>query len=230
MGPRGRPAEADGASERNLANTSIPEGLSFERPILDIVHKIEELKNLSAATGMDLNGEVRPLEERCERLTREIFARLTPWEKVQLARHPQRPLTEDFITRIFEDFVELHGDRVYGDDKAVITGFGRIEGRKVLVVGHRKGKDTKGKLSCNFGCAHPEGYRKALHKMRLAARFKMPIVTLVRMPNQVGRPTCPRAVLACAYERGRRWGSWGPRWGEGGHPPCSRQDPPHAPP
>ena len=180
-----------------MANTGVSEGLSFERPILDIVHKIEELKNLSAATGMDLNGEVRPLEERCERLTREIFAGLTPWEKVQLARHPQRPMTEDFISRIFEDFVELHGDRVYGDDKAVITGFGRIDGRKVLVVGHRKGKDTKGKLSCNFGCAHPEGYRKALHKMRLAARFKVPIVTLVNTPGAypgIG-----------AEERGQAW-------------------------
>jgi acetyl-CoA carboxylase carboxyl transferase subunit alpha len=180
-----------------LTGSGVTEGLSFERPILDMVRKIEELKNLSAATGMDLNGEVRPLEEKCEKMTREIFSRLTPWERVQLARHPERPLTGDFIGRIFEDFVELHGDRVFGDDQAVITGFGKLKGRKVLLVGHRKGRDTKSKLSCNFGCAHPEGYRKALHKMRLAERFGLPIVSLVNTPGAypgIG-----------AEERGQAW-------------------------
>jgi acetyl-CoA carboxylase carboxyl transferase subunit alpha len=180
-----------------LSGTGLPEGLSFERPILEMVRKIEELKNLSVATGMDLHGEVRPLEEQCERMTRRIFAELSPWERVQLARHPDRPLTGDFINRIFEDFVELHGDRVYGDDKAVVTGFGKINGRKVLLVGHRKGRDTKAKLSCNFGCAHPEGYRKALHKMKLAARFGLPIVSLINTPGAypgIG-----------AEERGQAW-------------------------
>jgi acetyl-CoA carboxylase carboxyl transferase subunit alpha len=162
-----------------------------------MVEKIEELKNLSAATGMDLNGEIRPLEELCEKKTRQIFAELSPWERVQLARHPERPLTGDFVSRIIDDFVELHGDRVYGDDKAVITGFGKIKGRKILLVGHRKGRDTKSKLSCNFGCAHPEGYRKALHKMKLAERFNLPIVSLVNTPGAypgIG-----------AEERGQAW-------------------------
>ncbi len=180
-----------------MPNSGIPDGLSFEKPILDLLKKIEELKNLSAATGMDLNGEVRPLEERCERLTREIFSRLTPWENVQVARHPERPITQDFISRICEDFVELHGDRLYGDDKAIVTGFARIEGRKVLVVGHRKGRDTREKLACNFGCAHPEGYRKALHKMKLASRFGLPILALINTPGAypgIG-----------AEERGQAW-------------------------
>jgi len=162
-----------------------------------MVRKIEELKNLSVATGMDLNGEVRPLEEQCEKMTRKIFAGLSPWERVQVARHPDRPLTGDFVSRIFEDFIELHGDRTYGDDRAVITGFGKINGRKVLLVGHRKGRDTKSKLSCNFGCAHPEGYRKALHKMKLAERFGLPIVSLVNTPGAypgIG-----------AEERGQAW-------------------------
>jgi acetyl-CoA carboxylase carboxyl transferase subunit alpha len=175
----------------------MPDGLSFERPILDLLKKIEELKNLSAATGMDLNGEVRPLEERCERLTREIFSRLTPWEKVQLARHPNRPHTEDFVAAMFDDFMELHGDRLYGDDKAILAGFGTVEGRKVMIVGHRKGKDTRAKLSCNFGCAHPEGYRKALHKMKLADRFGLPIVAFINTPGAypgIG-----------AEERGQAW-------------------------
>jgi acetyl-CoA carboxylase carboxyl transferase subunit alpha len=180
-----------------VAGSNIQEGLGFEQPILDLVKKIEELRNLSEATGMDLDGEVRPLEERCERLTREIFANLSPWERVQLARHPKRPLTMDFMSRVFEDFVELHGDRLFGDDRAVVTGFARLDGRKVLVVGHRKGRDTKSKLTCNFGCAHPEGYRKALQKMRLAARFGLPIVSLVNTPGAypgIG-----------AEERGQAW-------------------------
>ncbi len=180
-----------------MPGTGLPKDLSFERPILEMVRKIEELKNLSAATGMDLNGEVRPLEEQCEKMTRKIFAGLSPWERVQVARHPNRPLTGDFINRIFEDFVELHGDRVYGDDKAVITGFGKLNGRKVLLVGHRKGRDTKARVSCNFGCAHPEGYRKALHKMKLAARFGLPIVSLINTPGAypgIG-----------AEERGQAW-------------------------
>jgi acetyl-CoA carboxylase carboxyl transferase subunit alpha len=162
-----------------------------------MVLKIEELKNLSAATGMDLNGEIRPLEERCEKETRSIFAHLTPWQRVQVARHPDRPLINDFVSRLFEDFVELHGDRVYGDDRAVITGFGKLAGRKVLLVGHRKGRDTRSKLSCNFGCAHPEGYRKALHKMKIAERFGLPIVSLVNTPGAypgIG-----------AEERGQAW-------------------------
>jgi acetyl-CoA carboxylase carboxyl transferase subunit alpha len=175
----------------------MPDGLSFERPILDMLAKIEELKNLSAATGMDLNGEITPLEDRCERKTKEIFASLSRWQKVQLARHPKRPLTEDFVKMIFDEFVELHGDRLYGDDRAVVTGFARLDGQKILLVGHRKGRDTKERQNCNFGCAHPEGYRKALHKMKMAERFGLPIVALINTPGAypgIG-----------AEERGQAW-------------------------
>jgi acetyl-CoA carboxylase carboxyl transferase subunit alpha len=172
-------------------------GLPFERPILEILEKIEELKSLSEATGMDLNGEVRPLEERCAHLTREIFSNLTPWEKVQVARHPLRPLTTDFLELLTDDFMELHGDRRFGDDAAVVCGFGRIDGEKLMIIGHRKGRDTKAKLRCNFGCAHPEGYRKALHKMRMAETFGLPILTLINTPGAypgIG-----------AEERGQAW-------------------------
>ncbi|MEN8149363.1 MAG: acetyl-CoA carboxylase carboxyltransferase subunit alpha [Planctomycetota bacterium] len=175
----------------------MPDGLSFERPILEMIGKIDELKNLSAATGMDLGGEIRPLEERCERKTREIFASLNRWQKVQLARHPKRPMTEDFVRTVFEEFVELHGDRLYGDDKAILTGFARLDGRKVLLVAHRKGRDTKERQTCNFGCAHPEGYRKALHKMKMAERFGLPIIALINTPGAypgIG-----------AEERGQAW-------------------------
>jgi acetyl-CoA carboxylase carboxyl transferase subunit alpha len=175
----------------------VTNGLPFERPILEILQKIEELKSLSEATGMDLNGEVRPLEERCAKLTREIFCNLSPWEKVQVARHPLRPLTTDFIELMTEDFMELHGDRRYGDDAAVVCGFGRIEDEKFMVVGHRKGRDTKAKLRCNFGCAHPEGYRKALHKFKMAESFGLPILTLINTPGAdpgIG-----------AEERGQAW-------------------------
>jgi len=172
-------------------------GLPFERPILEILEKIEELKNLSKATGMDLNGEVKPLEQRCAILTREIFSGLSPWEKVQVARHPLRPLTTDFLELMTDDFMELHGDRLFADDPALVCGFGRIDGEKFMIIGHRKGRDTKAKLRCNFGCAHPEGYRKALHKMKMAESFGLPILTLINTPGAypgIG-----------AEERGQAW-------------------------
>jgi len=177
--------------------SNMPDGLSFERPILELLAKIEELKNLSAATGMDLGGEIRPLEERCDRKTREIFAGLSRWQKVQLARHPKRPLIEDFVKTVFDEFIELHGDRLFADDKAILTGFARLDGRKVLLVGHRKGRETKERQICNFGCAHPEGYRKARHKMQMAERFGLPIVALINTPGAypgIG-----------AEERGQAW-------------------------
>jgi acetyl-CoA carboxylase carboxyl transferase subunit alpha len=175
----------------------VKNGLPFERPILEILEKIEELKSLSEATGMDLNGEVKPLEQRCATLTREIFAGLSPWEKVQVARHPLRPLTTDFLELMTDDFMELHGDRVFGDDAAIVSGFGRIDGEKFMIIGHRKGRDTKAKLRCNFGCAHPEGYRKALHKMKIAETFGLPVLTLINTPGAypgIG-----------AEERGQAW-------------------------
>ncbi|MCU0727636.1 MAG: acetyl-CoA carboxylase carboxyltransferase subunit alpha [Planctomycetes bacterium] len=180
-----------------MSDTGLPRHLDFEKPIFELLKKIDEIRNLSRATGMDLSEEVRSLSERCEAKTREIFSSLSPWQKVQIARHPSRPLTEDFIGRVFDEFVELHGDRCFGDDKAILTGFARIGRFKVLVVGHRKGRDTKDRQACNFGCANPEGYRKALHKMQLAARFKLPIVSLVNTPGAypgIG-----------AEERGQAW-------------------------
>jgi acetyl-CoA carboxylase carboxyl transferase subunit alpha len=188
-----------------VSDTAFHRGPEFEKPILERLRVIQEKRNLLNATRKDSTPEliavrekeIQILEDELTKTTREIFAGLTPWQKVQLARHPQRPLTEDFITRVFEGFLELHGDRCFADDKAIITGFARLDRFKVMIVGHKKGRDTKDNLQCNFGCAHPEGYRKALHKMQLAARFKLPIITFVNTPGAypgIG-----------AEERGQAW-------------------------
>jgi acetyl-CoA carboxylase carboxyl transferase subunit alpha len=172
-------------------------GLPFERPIVELELKIGELKSLSESTGMNLNGELRPLQEKLERMTREIYAGLDPYDIVQIARHPLRPQTSDYIAGMLDEYIELHGDRRYGDDRAITTGLARIGDRRFLLVGHRKGKETKENIACNWGCAHPEGYRKALHKMRLAEKFHLPIVTLINTPGAypgVG-----------AEERGQAW-------------------------
>lgn len=153
--------------------------LAFERPILEMEHKIEELKALADSTHLNLNGEVVALEQRLRKVTGEVYDNLTPWERVRVSRHPQRPVTQDYIQTMLDDFVELHGDRSYSDDKAILTGFGMLEGRRVFLVGHRKGKSVKERLLCNFGCAHPEGYRKALEKMRLAEKLGLPIICLI---------------------------------------------------
>jgi acetyl-CoA carboxylase carboxyl transferase subunit alpha len=171
--------------------------LGFEKPIIDLEKKIEELETLSKSTGMNLNGEVKPLKDRLGVLIRDIFQGLSPWQSVQVARHGERPLTSDYIEALFDDFIELHGDRQFADDKAIITGIGRLSGRKVMVIGHRKGRDFKEKVKCNFGSAHPEGYRKALRKMRLAEKFRLPIVTFINTPGAypgIG-----------AEERGQAW-------------------------
>jgi acetyl-CoA carboxylase carboxyl transferase subunit alpha len=157
--------------------------LDFEVPIQELEKKIEELENFSKNTDMDLSGQLKQLRERCNDLKREIFRNLNPWQRIQLARHPQRPLTMDYINLMLDDFVELYGDRTFSDDKAIVTGFGKIGGRRILVVGHRKGRSTKDRIACNFGSAHPEGYRKALHKMGLASKFHIPILTLIDTPG-----------------------------------------------
>jgi acetyl-CoA carboxylase carboxyl transferase subunit alpha len=172
-------------------------GLPFERPIVELELRISELKSLSESTGMNLNGELRPLQEKLARMTREIYAALEPYDVVQIARHPLRPQTSDYIAGMLDEYVELHGDRSFGDDRAITTGFARIGERRFLLVGHRKGKETKENIACNWGCAHPEGYRKALRKMRLAEKFGLPVVTLVNTPGAypgVG-----------AEERGQAW-------------------------
>jgi len=160
-----------------------PAALPFEAPINDVRTRLAELEELAQKTTHDLSEELLFYRERLERLTAEIYSDLTAWNRVQLARHPNRPLTSDYIELLCENWMELHGDGVFGDDRAMVTGLATILGRKVMLVGHRKGRDTKDRLACNFGSAHPEGYRKALRKMRLAERMGLPIVCLVNTPG-----------------------------------------------
>ncbi len=157
--------------------------LDFERPIAELEKRIQDMKDFSSGEDIELSQEIKRLEKRAERLRQEIYSRLTPWQRVQLARHPRRPFTLDYIQRLMEDFVELHGDRLFADDKAIVAGLARFEGRSVVVVGHQKGRDTKDNLRRNFGMAHPEGYRKALRLFRLARRFRRPVVVFVDTPG-----------------------------------------------
>jgi acetyl-CoA carboxylase carboxyl transferase subunit alpha len=157
--------------------------LSFERPIAELEDEIRELRKAQESGKSDVVKELRVAEERLAALMREIFSQLTPWQRVQLARHPNRPLVNHFLDLMFTDVTELHGDRLFGDDPAVVTALARIAGRRVMVVGHRKGRDVKEKVACRFGSANPEGYRKAIRKMRLAERFGIPIVALIDTPG-----------------------------------------------
>ena len=158
-------------------------GLEFEAPIVELEAKIVELRSFSQSTEVDLSGQIQELERKCAEKKRVIYEHLTPWQKVQIARHPDRPLLTDYIKLMVTDFLELHGDRAFRDDRAMLTGFGRIGDRRLMIVGHRKGKTNREKVECNFGSAHPEGYRKAMHKMRLAEKFKIPIVTFINTPG-----------------------------------------------
>ncbi|PIP67808.1 MAG: acetyl-CoA carboxylase carboxyl transferase subunit alpha [Candidatus Omnitrophica bacterium CG_4_9_14_0_2_um_filter_42_8] len=157
--------------------------LDFERPILELERKINELKSLASDGSIDLEGEIKTLEARLEKLKKEVFESLTPWQRVQIARHPKRPYTMDYINMTMLDFVEVHGDRMFSDDKAMIGGFAKIDGEKVLVLGHQKGRDTKENIMRSFGSAHPEGYRKAMRLMELANKFNIPIVTFIDTPG-----------------------------------------------
>lgn len=158
------------------------QGLDFERPILELEKKIEELKNLSAGE-IDFTAEINSLQSKLDKARRNVFKSLTAWQKVQIARHPQRPYMLDHVGLIFEEFIELFGDRCYADDKALIGGFATLDGERVMILGHQKGRDTKENLMRNFGSAHPEGYRKALRLMRLAEKFSLPILTFVDTPG-----------------------------------------------
>jgi len=158
-------------------------GLDFEKPILDLEKKIQELKSFMADKKIDLSGEVKKLEDKLENLKKHTYVNLTAWQKVQLARHPLRPYTLDYISMIMTDFVQLHGDRLFSDDKAMICGFAKIDKKKIMVIGHQKGRDTKENLKRNFGCAHPEGYRKALRVMQLAQEFDLPVVVFIDTPG-----------------------------------------------
>jgi acetyl-CoA carboxylase carboxyl transferase subunit alpha len=157
--------------------------LDFERPILELERKINELKSLASDGSIDLEEEIKTLETRLEKLKKEVFESLTPWQRVQIARHPKRPYTMDYINMTMVDFVEIHGDRIFSDDKAMIGGFAKIDGEKVLVIGHQKGRDTKENIMRCFGSAHPEGYRKAMRLMELANKFDIPIIAFIDTPG-----------------------------------------------
>ena len=157
--------------------------LDFEQPIAELEAKIEELRYVSNDNEINISEEITRLEAKSKTLTEAIFAKLTSWQIAQLARHPERPYTLDYIERIFTDFDELHGDRSFGDDPAIVGGVARLEGRPVMVIGQQKGRDTREKVRRNFGMPRPEGYRKALRLMQLAERFKMPILTFIDTPG-----------------------------------------------
>jgi len=157
--------------------------LDFEKPIIELEKKIQELKSFMAEKKIDLSSEIKKLDEKLSKLKKETYVNLSAWQKVQLARHPLRPYTLDYISMIMSDFVELHGDRLFSDDKAMICGLARIDNIKVMVIGHQKGRDTKENLKRNFGCAHPEGYRKALRVMQMAEEFDLPVVVFIDTPG-----------------------------------------------
>lgn len=157
--------------------------LDFEQPIVDLEAKIEELRRVESAGELDLQSEIEKLELKSQKLTREIFSSLSAWQITQLARHPARPHSLDYIPRIFSDFQELSGDRMFGDDRAIVAGLARLGGNGVVVVGHQKGRDTREKVRRNFGMPRPEGYRKSQRIMKLAARFGLPVITLIDTPG-----------------------------------------------
>ncbi|MFT7414231.1 MAG: acetyl-CoA carboxylase carboxyl transferase subunit alpha [Methylophagaceae bacterium] len=157
--------------------------LDYEQPIAELEAKIDELRYMSNDSDLNITEEIQKLKEKSESLTKSIFSSLTPWQTTQMARHPQRPYTLDYIHLIITDFEELHGDRAYADDAALITGIGRLNGRSVVVIGHQKGRDTKEKIARNFGMPRPEGYRKTLRVMKMAERFGLPVLTFIDTPG-----------------------------------------------
>ncbi len=157
--------------------------LPFEQPVAELEAKIEELRHVGDDNELNIAEEIEHLETKSRALTQQIFSALTPWQISQLSRHPQRPYFLDYVRRIFDDFQELHGDRAFADDSAIVGGLARLDGRSVVVIGHQKGRDTKEKIQRNFGMPRPEGYRKALRLMELAERFALPIYTFIDTPG-----------------------------------------------
>ncbi len=157
--------------------------LDFEQPIAELEAKIEALRYTSEDSDINISAEIKRLQTKSNKLTESVFASLTPWQISQLARHPRRPFTLDYIQRIFTDFQELHGDRLFADDPAIVGGLARLWGRAVIVIGHQKGRDTREKVERNFGMPRPEGYRKALRLMQMAERFELPVVTMIDTPG-----------------------------------------------
>ncbi|NQT28041.1 MAG: acetyl-CoA carboxylase carboxyltransferase subunit alpha [Candidatus Omnitrophica bacterium] len=155
----------------------------FEKPIIELERKIQGLKKFSEDKVVDLSSEIVDLTAKLKNLKKKIYSKLSPWQKIQISRHPERPTTLDYIAMIMRDFVPLAGDRLFGEDKALLAGFAMFGQRKIAVIGHQKGKDTKENIERNFGCAHPEGYRKAMRVMHLAERFNMPIICFIDTPG-----------------------------------------------
>jgi acetyl-CoA carboxylase carboxyl transferase subunit alpha len=173
--------QPDGAAAPPTSN--VTHVLEFEKPIAKMEQEIHRLEALHAESGRDYSEEIVAIREQLQNALRKSYAQLSAWEKVLVARHPRRPLTRDYIRMLTQDFCELHGDKAYSDDKAMVCGFARLAGHRVMLIGHQKGRETREKIEVNFGCAHPDGYRKALEKMQLAAKFKVPIVCLVDTPG-----------------------------------------------
>lgn len=159
------------------------QSLDFEQPIVDLEKKIEELKILANGGGMDVDEEIRRLEKKARRMTRDVYVKLNRWQRTLLARHPKRPYMLDYVQWMCADFVELHGDRAFADDRSMVGGFAWFDGTPIMVLGQQKGRDTKDKVYRNFGMAHPEGYRKALRLMKLAEKFGKPVLTLIDTPG-----------------------------------------------
>ena len=157
--------------------------LDFEQPIAELQAKIEELRKVELDNNFDISETLKQLEQKCEGLTESIFSNLSDWQISQLSRHPGRPYTLDYINLIFTDFHELHGDRAFADDPAIVCGLAKLDGQPVVIIGHQKGRDTKEKIYRNFGMPRPEGYRKALRVMKLAERFNLPIICLIDTPG-----------------------------------------------
>jgi acetyl-CoA carboxylase carboxyl transferase subunit alpha len=157
--------------------------LDFEKPVAELENKIEELRRLADGKDMNISSEIKKLSKKAQDLRADIFSKITPWQKTLIARHPERPYTEDYIRLLMEDFVELHGDRRFADDPSIVCGFAKFQDRPVAVIGHQKGRSTKERIERNFGQPHPEGYRKALRIMKLAERFSMPVFTFIDTPG-----------------------------------------------
>ncbi len=160
-----------------------PNYLDFEQPIAELEAKIEELRYVGDDTEINIGEEISRLQEKSRSLTKSIFSKLTPWQTSKLARHPMRPYTLDYVDRIFTDFQELHGDRSFADDPAIVGGIARLDGMPVMIIGHQKGRDTKENIRRNFGMPKPEGYRKAMRLMKMAERFRMPVITFIDTPG-----------------------------------------------
>jgi acetyl-CoA carboxylase carboxyl transferase subunit alpha len=161
----------------------MPTFLDFEKPLAELDARVNELRDTAQAGALNIDSEIEKLQAKSERMLRETYAKLTPWQKTQVARHPERPHFKDYVAGLVDEFVPLSGDRSFGNDQAIVGGLGKINGRKIMLIGHEKGDDTASRLKHNFGMAKPEGYRKAIRLMRLADRFDIPVVTLVDTPG-----------------------------------------------